>query len=218
MTAKTPTRKPKEMAPETNPFSERHRLRSEIAASRVARDTAQGQLRQLEAERKEADAEAFTQEMAMVTDASATKLRDAAVERLRGCDTAKPQYERALEAASQLTSILEGKLALLHDEEFDQFVKEAESAAYGCQTELLKLRKQAAVCADMWSKASALWRPLQKPLLLRLEQLNAVDGVYPDTIGQSICRAFPIDIAFIKTIAPRPSGIERLNRAGRNGT
>jgi hypothetical protein len=212
---KTATKtKPVEVA-SPSPFAERHRLRSEVSACRVARDTAAGQLRRLEDERKQADADAFAAEMELINEPDATAARDQAVERLHGLDAAKPQYERARAAADQLLQILTGKLALLHQDHFEQFAREAEAATAGAETELNKLREQASRCAESWAKASSLWRPLAKPLRERLESLNATEGQYPDTVGQSIVRAFPLDLQFLKSIAPRPSGIDRLSRAER---
>jgi hypothetical protein len=214
---KTATRQPPKVEPSVSPFAQRHLLRSEIASARVARDVSNGQLRQIEAEHKSASDDAFQAEMELVTNPKAVVARDAAVERIAGAEAARVSYERALAAATQLVEILQGKLQLLFDTEFEFFAREAESYSRDCEKELRKLRQQAAVCAQAWSKAASMWRPLSGPLRERLETLNERDGVYPDVVGQSIVRSFPLDTQFISSLAPRPRGAERLNRAERNG-
>lgn len=202
-----------------NPFAQRDVLLDDRRKVRIATDATRARRQHLEAERRLAMDAAFVaeQEILLERDGAAER-RDEAVATVAQCDADIAQTERAVAAAAELQQITEAKTTDMYDSGFDQFVVEAQSAAANAERQLRELRKQAVVAAQAWAKASSLWRPLQKPLFSRLQELDHVQGVWGDTVAQSHVRDFPVDLTLLVNAAPRPTGIERLRAAEKNGT
>lgn len=200
-----------------NPFAERHQLREDLRAARVARDTIRGQTDQLAKEKQQAEGDAFKFEMeALLGTEGGAERRDAALERVRGAEKAEPQYRRSFQAAEELIKIRETQLEQLYDDPecYDAFVAEADAATAGAVRDLRELLAVLGRANKSWAKAAALWRPMYKPLRTRLEALNEQEGAYPNTASQAAVPPFPFSLpSGLGSAAPRPPGIERLRLA-----